>query len=150
MDWYYPVLGGAVTGDEACAHLIARHDEFVVTGPNGEVRGVRCVSDKDWATAAETAECALAHQLAGEHGMALDLLAATSPMRRPDGRYLTGLVYPDLVTFPTDECSTYTAAAVVLAADALGGCSPASGLFVDHSTLPDVIDVEPTRVSETE
>ncbi|MBR11642.1 MAG: prenyltransferase [Acidimicrobiaceae bacterium] len=143
MDWYYPVLGGAVTGSEARTHLAARRDKFVVGGPDDEVLGVRCVSDKDWATAAETAECALAHQLAGEHDLALDLLRATMPMRRPDGRYLTGLVYPDLVTFPTNECSTYTAAAVVLAADALGGCSPASGLFVDHSTLPDVIAVEP-------
>jgi len=53
------------------------------------------------------------------------------------------------VTFPHEECSTYTAAAVVLAADALSGSSPASGIFVDHSTLPDVIDVEPL-VHETD
>ena len=65
---------------------------------------------------------------------------------RPDGYYLTGIVYPGLITFPTDECSTYTAAAVILAADAIGACSPASDLFVNHSKLPDVIDVEPLLV----
>ena len=31
---------------------------------------------------------------------------------------------------------------MILAADALSGSSPASGLFVDHRGLPDIIDVE--------
>ncbi len=144
MDWYYPVLGGAITGADARRHLADRRHEFVMEG-----RGVRCVSDKDWATAAETSECAIAHQLAGDHQIAMDLLATTTPMRRDDGRYLTGIVYPDLVTFPDNECSTYTAAAVVLASDALSSSSPASGIFVDHSTLPDIINVEPL-VHETD
>ncbi len=146
MDWYYPVLSGAITGIEARHHLADRLDEFVVSGPDDEVLGVRCVSDKDWATAAETAECAMAHLLVGERATALKLFRATMPMRRPDGYYLTGIVYPGLITFPTDECSTYTAAAVILAADAIGACSPASDLFVNHSKLPDVIDVEPLLV----
>ena len=149
MDWYYPVLGGAITGDEALTHLASRRNEFMIESPSGgsgASLGVRCVSDKDWATAAETSECAMAHLLAGDQATAIDLFRATLPMRQSDGRYLTGIVYPGLVTFPTDECSTYTSAAVVLAADALGGCSPASGLFVDHRGLPDVIVVEePSR-----
>ena len=149
MDWYYPVLGGAITDDEALTHLASRRNAFLIEGPpggGGASLGVRCVSDKDWATAAETSECAMAHLLAGDQATAIDLFRATLPMRQSDGRYLTGIVYPDLVTFPTDECSTYTSAAVVLAADALGGCSPASGLFVDHRGLPDVIVVEePSR-----
>jgi len=144
MDWYYPVLGGAVTGDEARYHLADRYHEFVMEG-----HGVRCVGNKDWATAAETSECAMAHLLVDDRGTALDLFHSTLAMRRPDGRYLTGIVYPDRVTFPDEECSTYTAAAVVLAADALSGASPASSLFVDHSALPDVIDVEP-RVREVD
>jgi hypothetical protein len=37
--------------------------------------------------------------------------------------------------------SARTAAAVVLAHDALTGASPASGLFVDHDALPDLVDV---------
>ena len=39
MDWYYPVLGGAVRGAEAEALLAERWDDFVVPG-----LGVRCVS----------------------------------------------------------------------------------------------------------
>ena len=60
---------------------------------------------------------------------------------RPDPRVRvkeqTGTVYPEVVHFPGGEQSTYTAASVVLAADALGDCSPAASLFVDHdATLP--------------
>ena len=161
MDWYYPVLGGAISGSDALAHLDARWDEFVITNPadgaidgvaDGGSLGVRCVSDKHWATAAETSECAMAYLLAGDRATATDLFRATLPMRQADGRYLTGIVYPDLVTFPTEECSTYTSAAVVLAADALGGCSPASGVFVDHRSLPDLIAVDglPLRTPVTE
>ena len=43
-------------------------------------------------------------------------------------------------TFPAKEQSTYTAASVVLAADALSGGSPSSGLFTDHAQLPAVWD----------
>ena len=161
MDWYYPVLGGAISGSDALAHLDARWDEFVIMNPadgaidgvaDGGSLGVRCVSDKHWATAAETSECAMAYLLAGDRATATDLFRATLPMRQADGRYLTGIVYPDLVTFPTEECSTYTSAAVVLAADALGGCSPASGIFVDHRALPDLIAVDglPLRTPVTE
>jgi len=55
MDWYYPVLSGAVTGERAISHLASRFDDFVLAD-----RGVRCVGDKDWITAAETCECAMA------------------------------------------------------------------------------------------
>ena len=44
---------------------------------------------------------------------------AADPAREPDGKYWTGIVYPEEVHFPAEEQSTYTAAAVVLAADAL-------------------------------
>jgi hypothetical protein len=44
MDWYYPVLGGAVRGDAARERLAGRWDEFVEPGV-----GVRCVSDEPWA-----------------------------------------------------------------------------------------------------
>jgi hypothetical protein len=39
------------------------------------------------------------------------------------------VVYPDAVLFPFDEHTSYTAAAVVLAVDAITGSSPASDLF---------------------
>ena len=47
-------------------------------------------------------------------------------------------MYPEEVHFPGGEQSTYTAAAVILAADALGAKSATSNLFTAHDALPTV------------
>ena len=47
-----------------------------------------------------------------------------------DGSYWTGIVYPEPVLFPFDEHTSYTAAAVVLAVDAITRATPASDVFV--------------------
>jgi hypothetical protein len=130
MDWYYPVLTGAMTGTEAKSRLSRQWNEFVIEG-----RGVRCVNDEDWVTAAETAECALAHAAVGEIDRARDLLSWTNAHRTDDGAYLTGIVYPDRIVFPEAECSAYTGAAVILAADALCAISPANSLFLTPTVL---------------
>ena len=48
MDWYYPVLCGAVTGEEARKRIDRSWEKFVV--PDW---GVRCVCDQPWVTTAE-------------------------------------------------------------------------------------------------
>ena len=131
MDWYYPVLAGIVTGDGARSRLASGWHRFVMDG-----LGTRCVSDRPWVTAAETAECAIAHLAAGEVGRARDLMASTRHLRHDDGGYFTGMVHPDRVHFPWAERTTYSAAAVVLAADALAGTGPAAGLFLGHGLPP--------------
>lgn len=128
MDWYYPVLTGAVVGDEAIKMMASKHDDFVMVN-----KGVRCVSDRPWVTAAETCECVMAYVAAGQYDQAKALFCDAQTLRNPDGRYFTGLVYPELVHFPDNETSTYTAAAVVLAADCLFGKNPTSKLFSEHS-----------------
>ena len=76
-------------------------------------------------------------------GTAEELFSWTAQYRHDDGRYWTGTVYPDEARFPAGERSTYTAASVVLAADALAGASPASKLFVDHdAVLPGLMTVD--------
>ncbi|MFV0257884.1 MAG: prenyltransferase [Acidimicrobiales bacterium] len=131
MDWYYPVLSGALTGPAARRRLAERRDLFLMTG-----KGVRCVSDQPWVTAAETCECAMAHLAVGDEASAHDLFRWAQGLRSPDGDYYTGIVHPERVHFPAGERSSYTAAAVILAADALSGTGPASGLFVDHPPAP--------------
>jgi hypothetical protein len=139
MDWYYPVLTNIITGGTAEGRLAAKWDEFVMPG-----KGVRCVNNEPWVTAAETAECAIAHASAGLHDTATDLLRWTRAHRLPEGTYLTGLVYPDAISFPDAEWSAYTAAAVILAADIISGATPASGLFRgDHLPPVEAIN-EPT------
>lgn len=125
MDWYYPVLAGAVTGEAAKAHLADKWDVFAMEG-----KGIRCVSDEPWITASETAEASIAYAATGDLSTATDLLLWTRSHRLDDGSYWTGIVYPSLERFPFGETSAYTAAAVILAADAITGASPASGVFV--------------------
>ena len=127
MDWYYPVLTGAVSDDDGAKRLAARWEEFVMPD-----RGVRCVSDRPWVTAAETCECAMALLAVDDRPAALELFAWAQLHRTDTGSYDTGIVYPEEIRFPEQEQSSYTAAAVILAADALDGSNPTSTLFTDH------------------
>lgn len=137
MDWYYPVLTGVLRGEPGLDRMAARADEFIMEG-----RGVRCVSDQPWVTTAETCECAMAYLSLGERDHATELFADIQRFRQADGSYFTGVVFPQDVSFPDAESSTYSAAAVILLADALSGASGASDLFVDHDLLPALIDVD--------
>ena len=114
MDWYYPMLSGALEGEAGRRRIAEGWSTFVMEG-----LGVRCVSTGDWVTAAETAECVLTLDALGMEGPALDLFSAGQNLRLPDGSYWTGMVYPEQETFPKHERTTYTFAAMVLAADAL-------------------------------
>ena len=128
MDWYYPVLTGAVTGDDAKTRMKSGWDTFVM-----DAKGVRCVSDRPWVTAAESCECVMALLAVDERAAALELFDWVQPLRDEDGAYFTGIVYPERIHFPDRERSSYTAAAVILAADAIYGQNPTSGLFTEHT-----------------
>jgi len=125
MDWYYPVLTGAMTGEQAKARMNDGWETFAMDG-----KGIRCVSDEPWVTASETAECSLSFTAIGDLATATDLLRWTRPHRCADGAYSTGIVYPSQERFPAGERSAYTGAAVILAADAICGASAGSKLFV--------------------
>jgi hypothetical protein len=146
MDWYYPVLSGALDPARGGERMDERWSELVIEG-----RGVRCVSDRSWVTAAETAECAMALLSLGRRQQAARLLEWVQDQRCPDGSYMTGLVYPQRSSFPADERSSYTAAAMILALDALEAKGPASGLFLGRS-LPagTVLDLDDESVEVEE
>ena len=133
MDWYYPVLAGILDGAAARRRLLDRWDTFVLEG-----WGVRCVADRDWVTPAESAECAMACLAVGLADEAWQLFEWSQSQRDADGRYWTGTVLPQEDRFPTAEKATYTAAAQLLAADALTGSTPAAGLFTRGAALPAV------------
>ena len=128
MDWYYPVLSGAMDVSSGKARLADGWSTFVMDG-----LGVRCVNDEPWITASETAEAAIAYARIGDLSTASDLLRWTRSHRLDDGSYWTGIVYPSAERFPFGETSAYTAAAVILAADAITGASPASGIFAPRT-----------------
>jgi hypothetical protein len=119
MDWYYPVLCGAVRGPAAVDRLAQGWDTFVVPG-----LGVRCVNDQPWVTGAETCELVLALACMGDMDRATRLFADMQHLREADGSYWTGYVYPDDARWP-EERTTWTAGAVLLASAMLTG---------DHAT----------------
>jgi len=123
MDWYYPVLGGALRGAAAAQHLGAHWDTFVIPG-----LGVRCVSDQPWVTVAETCELVLALDALGDRVRSAELFAGIQHLRDPLGGYWTGWQYANQAHFPAEQ-SSWTAAAIILAADALSGATGGSGIF---------------------
>lgn len=130
MDWYYPVLGGAVRGDDAVALIDSQWDHFVRPG-----LGILCVDTNPWVTGAETCELAMALDAIGDRERALQVLADMQHLRGEDGKYWTGYVYPDDVNWP-HEHTTYTAAAVILAVDALSHGTPGSDIMRGTTLAP--------------
>ncbi|MFJ4683076.1 prenyltransferase [Streptomyces sp. NPDC088789] len=124
MDWYYPVLGGALTGAEAKARLEEGWERFVVPG-----LGVRCVVPNPWVTGGESAELALTLWATGESDRALEVLQSLRHLREPtSGLYWTGYVYEDDAIWPR-ELTTWTAGALLLAVAAIGGHDATCAVF---------------------
>ncbi|NWG47192.1 MAG: prenyltransferase [Alphaproteobacteria bacterium] len=123
MDWYYPVLAGALRGPHARARIEARWGEFVEEG-----KGCRCVTGQPWVTIAETCELVMALLMIGDSARARDLFGAVQQWRDQDGSYWMGYQYAEDVPWPVEK-PAWTAGAVLLAADALTGATGASRLF---------------------
>ena len=127
MDWYYPVLTGVITGREGRAHLEAGWTRFVV-----EDLGCRCVSGEPWVTAAETAELALACLSVGKTETARALISDLAPLFCPQSGYWMGWQYEIGAVWPK-EAPSWTAGAIILAADALFGLSQGRDLLIRHA-----------------
>jgi len=134
MDWFYPVLTGVISGPDAAKRLAEKWESFVEAD-----LGCRCVADQPWVTIAETCELIMACVVAGEKTQALTLYRNIQQFQLEDGSWWTGYVFPDDAFWP-DEKPTWTAGAVLLAADALFDLTPASALFKT---------VEPAEASKT-
>lgn len=130
MDWYYPVLAGAIEGPTAVDRLLSRWDEFVIEGT-----GCRCVADKPWVTTGETAELVLALDAAGMHAEAATVLAWLQGLRDSDGAYWMGATQPEGTIWPRHK-PTWGSGSVVLAADAVNGKTATSGLFRGETFEP--------------
>jgi len=134
MDWYYPVLGGAVRGDAAHDLIAEQWDTFVVDG-----LGIRCVSTNPWVTGAETCELVMALASIGDP-RAEQLFADMQHLRTDDGSYWTGWVFGDDVHWP-HEHTTYTAAAVILAWDVLTGSTPGARIMTGAGLGADLEEI---------
>lgn len=129
MDWFYPVLGGVFGRAQSRERLLSRWGSFVKDG-----MGCRCVSDEPWVTVAESCELTMALLGAGDHARAARLFSWLHRWRDADGAYWTGYQWVEDVLWP-EEKPTWTAGAVLLAADALTGHTGASRLFTEVALL---------------
>jgi hypothetical protein len=123
MDWFYPILSGGVTGDDAERRIERGWRKFVVEG-----LGVRCVADQPWVTLAETSELVLTLVAMGRPEKARIIFGWIGDRRFEDGSYWSGFTFPDMTVWPEDRL-TWTNAGVLVAADALFELTPAAALF---------------------
>jgi hypothetical protein len=123
MDWFYPVLAGALTGGAAKDRIERFWKKFVVQNT-----GVRCVSDQPWVTIAESSELVLALSAMGNDLLARIVFSWISDHTFEDGTYWCGFTFPDMVLWPEEKIS-WTNAVVLMAADTLYGLTSASTLF---------------------
>ncbi|MFO8113387.1 MAG: phenyltransferase domain-containing protein [Desulfosalsimonadaceae bacterium] len=123
MDWFYPVLSGALTGEDARKRIDQHWKKFIVEG-----MGALCVSNRPWVTIAETSELVIALAAAGNRKVGEIVFNWLLDRKFDDGSYWCGFTYPDMVIWPEDKI-TWTNGVVIMAADALYNLTPASGLF---------------------
>ena len=123
MDWYYPILCGAIKGIEAQRRIEKFWDKFTIPS-----WGVRCVSEEPWVTIAETSELVITLASIGNYEAAETLLGWITDKRYDDGAYWTGFTLPDKCIY-TLEKTTWTAASVLLALDMLYEITPGCRIF---------------------
>lgn len=127
MDWFYPILGGVISGKAAQQRIDDKWKTFVQPDV-----GCRCVSDEPWVTVAESCELTLALLAAGEHAKAVNLFSWLYQFMDGDGGYWTGYNFRDQVIWPREK-TTWTAGAILLAADALTQHTAAANLFLQSA-----------------
>lgn len=136
MDWFYPALAGVLDPSASRRRLAARWNVFVEDGT-----GCRCVSDEPWVTVAESCELVMALIGAGAPRQAAELFSWLHDCRADDGGYWTGWSLSHKTVWPAEK-PTWTAGAVLLAADALSGYTRASRLFTEVSLSETAQDAE--------
>jgi hypothetical protein len=130
MDWFYPILTGALTGEDARKRVDKYWKKFVVEG-----QGVRCVYDEPWVTIAETCELVLALVAMGNEELARIVFSWIGTKRFNDDTFWCGYTFPDMVIWPEDKI-TWTNAVALMALDALYHLTPASQMF-NHAAWDD-------------
>ena len=125
MDWYYPILCGVLDKETSIKRVDKKWDVFIVEG-----MGCKCVSEEPWVTIAESCELVMALMRIGLEDKAKSLFNCLHQWRdEADGLYWTGYVYPDKKYWPIEK-PTWTAGAVLLAADSIYKFTEASELFL--------------------
>lgn len=109
MDSYYPFMCGYVNDKKINKFL----DQFYVDG-----LGIKCVIEEPWVTLAESSEAVIALLKSGKRDLAQKIFIDLIQFKNKKGVFPTGYQYK-LDLFWPEEQSTWTNAAVIMAADCL-------------------------------
>ena len=110
MDFYYPFLAGIKNNKKEFLDLL---DNYYVKG-----LGVKCVAEEPWVTIAESSECVISALIHDNENIAKQIFNDIQQFQNKDGIFPTGYQY-DMEIFWPEENSTWTNAAVIIAAHAL-------------------------------
>ena len=109
MDSYYPILCNCGTEQDVDKLL----NKFYVKG-----LGIKCVEEEPWVTFAESSECIMALHKIGLSKQAKKIFNEVLKHKNSEGYFPTGYQY-DLDVYWPEEDSTWTNAAIIMAADCL-------------------------------
>ena len=110
MDFYYPYLAGIKNNKKEFLELL---DNYYVKG-----LGVKCVAEEPWVTIAESSECVISALIHDNENIAKQIFNDIQQFQNKDGIFPTGYQYNMEIFWP-EENSTWTNAAVIIAAHAL-------------------------------
>ena len=110
MDFYYPFLAGIKNNKKEFLDLL---DNYYVKG-----LGVKCVAEEPWVTIAESSECVISALIHDNENIAKQIFNDIQQFQNKDGIFPTGYQYKMEIFWP-EEDSTWTNAAVIIAAHAL-------------------------------
>ena len=127
MDWYYPIMCGVYNKEKSAKLIESKWSDFVVKG-----KGCKCVREEPWVTVAESSELVVALERIGFSHKAKELLDSLHQWRdQDDNLYWTGYVYTDKKFWPVEK-PTWTAGAILIAADTVYKFTPGSELFLKN------------------
>ena len=126
MDSYYPILSGCLDQNEIKSYLDKIFKDFYV-----KYIGIQCVSEEPWVTGAETSEFIISLMIYGDQEKSVELLTDVLNITDENKIPFMGWQYEENIFWPNEKPS-WTAAALIIAADTVLNFSNASNLFLEN------------------
>ena len=126
MDAYYPIISGVLLDYEKEKYIKKIFKDFYVEGI-----GVKCVVDEPWVTVAETSEFIISLVISNELEEAKKILVEVMNISDSNDIPYMGWQYVENIFWP-EEKPSWTAAALILAADSIFDFSPGSNILKDN------------------
>tara|TARA_Y100000748_G_C15473338_1_gene479699 strand:+ start:200 stop:1246 length:1047 start_codon:yes stop_codon:yes gene_type:complete len=126
MDSYYPIISGVLLDYEKEKYIKKIFKDFYVEG-----MGVKCVVDEPWVTVAETSEFIISLVISNELEEAKKILVEVMNISDSNDIPYMGWQYVENIFWP-EEKPSWTAAALILAADSIFDFSPGSDILKDN------------------